>query len=115
MIVKLSLQPGVPFFSVDHVLDGVQYTLAFRWVARDSGWFFDLTTTQGEAVFRGVRVCVEVGLGSALQAPKSPPGRFLALDNSGKRQDPTLEDFGTRVSLFYLDLETMRGFVAGTL
>ena len=30
-----------------------------------------------------------------------PPGDFLVLDNSGQRNDPTIENFGDLVKLYY--------------
>jgi hypothetical protein len=103
-ILELTLKPLLPHYDLTTTLDGVSYTLEFRWNTRDSSWFMSIRLEDGTDVVNGVKVVVGYPLGFRSRHASRPPGMFQALDTSGKKQDPGINDLGARVRLYYFDL-----------
>ena len=85
-------------------LDGQTYTLSLHWNSRSSRWYLDVLDDNGVMLTAGK--CVVVGwplVGVRETDPRLPPGLILAVDTSGQDVDPTLDDFGTRVQLLYME------------
>jgi hypothetical protein len=96
---------GPSFFDLQAVLDGVTYTLEFRWNVRMGAWFMNVLDAEGvNPTMLGVRLVVDYALG--WQRPdRAPPGVFIAIDTGaaeGEGQDPGFDDLGNRVQLWYV-------------
>lgn len=100
MPVTLPCQPGIPHYEFSVVLDGVTYVLEFRWSTREACWYLDVKTEAAEVLIAGLKVVIDFPLGRR-GANRQPPGCFLAIDLSGERVNPTLDDLGKRVILTY--------------
>ena len=95
-----------PESTATYSLEGVNYGFGFRYNERAGAWFFDLSTDTGTALVTGRKVVVSSMLfGWREVNDNMPPGVLFALDTSDQNLDPTLEDFGTRVVLVYLESE----------
>lgn len=102
--VNIPLVDGapLPFFDMQLALEGVTYTLQFRWNVRLEAWFLDvLDEAASEYLIAGLRLVVNWPL-TAYRDTTVPPGQFLVLDSTGSDTDPALNDLGTRVKILYL-------------
>ena len=92
-------------FDMQAVLDGVTYTLEFRWNVRLGAWFMNVLDADGEeARLLGLRLVADYPLAANI-ADRTPPGVFLALDTGaavGSGEDPGFDDLGSRVQLMYI-------------
>lgn len=88
-------------YSMQVVLDGLTYTMEFRWNTRDAAWFLDLATEDGTPVASGVRVVVGFPLCARVTGANRLPGVLIARDTSGRGIGPGLADLGDRVKLLY--------------
>ena len=93
-----------PESTATYSLEGVNYGFRFRYNERAGAWFFDLSTDAGVPLVTGHKVVVSAFLfGWRETSADMPPGALFAYDTSDQRLDPTLEDFGTRVILTYVE------------
>lgn len=106
-LVPLDAAAGLPYFEAKALLDGVIYTLVFRWNVRASAWYLDIWDEQGDqgTLFAaGVRVVCNYPL-CAYFTGRQPPGHLVAVDTSGQGLDPGIDDIGgptARVRLYYM-------------
>jgi uncharacterized protein DUF6983 len=84
-------------------LDGVTYVMRLRWNERAESWHLDLSTLDDEPIASGVRLVPSFPLLRRNQHPARPPGELYLLDNKGLDEEPTLEEFGTRFILVYVE------------
>lgn len=107
MSLTIPIVPGDAFFDLQAVLDGVTYTLQFRWNVRLEAWFMDILDEQGVTMLlAGLRLVANWPLG-AYNTGRQPPGAFVAFDTSGEGLDPGLDDLGDRVQLKYFTAEDL--------
>lgn len=111
-MLGIPLRSDLPFFDVQVPLDGVTYTLEFRWNVRAAAWFMTVLDEQAETVLMaGLKLVLGAFIGLE-QTGRQPPGVFLMLDTSGTNVDPGVDDLGDRVRLEYLtaaDLASLTG------
>lgn len=88
-------------FSVD--LEDAVFVLEFYWNERAAAWFFTLKNADGEILVAGRRVVIGWPLLGSKTFVGRPAGDLLCLDSEGTDRDPTADDFGTRVQLYYSD------------
>lgn len=94
--------PPLSFFSVNAVLDGVNYTLEFRWNTYDSRWYVRILDEMGQTILAGdCRVSADTPI-YASSTQRTPPGFLYPFDSSGQALDPGLSDLGARVQLWYI-------------
>jgi hypothetical protein len=102
MSLVIPLRTDLPAYTMSVELDGQTYVLQFLWNFEALGWFVSLFDAAGVAIFEGQRFVVDQPLGKRIRDARMPPGVLMAYDTTGKRQDPGLEDLGTRTTLLYL-------------
>lgn len=98
---------GTPHYSFEVVLEGIAYKFEFRWNVRGEFWVFDIADGAGTVLVTGQRVVVDLPLLGRYKFEGLPTGSLFAVDTSGAGEDPTLDDFGNRVTLVYLTAEEM--------
>lgn len=84
-------------------LDGVTYSFRFRWSERSLVWHMDLRTLDDEPVALSVALVTAWPLLHQLVSPIRPPGELVLLDLAGPAEPATLEGFGDRWVLFYVE------------
>jgi Domain of unknown function (DUF6983) len=84
-------------------LSGRDYVFTFHWNARESAWYFDLADQDEVLIVTSRKVTVAFPLITRCVDERRPEGMLIAIDSTGHNQDPGLDDFGTRVKLFYLE------------
>jgi hypothetical protein len=93
-----------PDQKVVFTLDGVSYAFRFRYNERGGSWNFDMLDDSGSEIISGRKVTVSWPLfGWRETDSRLPGGRLLACDTTDSDTDPTLEDFGSRVVLEYIE------------
>jgi hypothetical protein len=104
MIVQLPIDgEKSPFFSFSTELDGVSYGFEFRWNTRSAQWVMSLFDGAGQPVAIGLRVVVNIPLLFRYRSLAGVPnGELVAIDTSGKNQDPTFSSFGVGVVIRYV-------------
>lgn len=103
---------NLAFFSVQALLDGVTYTLQFRWNDRAAGWFMDVLNEAGDTVYvAGIRL---VGGGALSEniTGRPYPGFFIAFDTSGLGVDAGFSDLGKLVQLLYAEASDVADLAA---
>jgi hypothetical protein len=103
MAVEIPCRTDLPHYDLQVQLSGATYTLAFRWNVRESSWYFDLLTEDGDPIFCGSKVVIGFPLATLTRDARRPPGVFLAFDTAGHDEPPALEDLGSRVVLTYYE------------
>lgn len=86
-------------------LQGETYSLRLRWNEREAAWHLDLHTLDGEPIASGVRLVTSFPLLRRNLHPSRPPGDLYVLDNKGLDAELTLQEFGTRFTLVYVEAE----------
>jgi hypothetical protein len=93
-----------PDSTARYVLDGTLYEFRFRYNDRGAAWYFDLIDENESAIIYGRKIVVSWPLfGWREVDSRLPGGRLLACDTTDADLDPTLEDFGARVVLQYIE------------
>jgi hypothetical protein len=107
--IPLSEGAPLPFFDMQAPLDGVTYTLQFRWNVRASSWYMDVLDEQSETVFlAGLRLCSDWPLAAYITG-RSPPGGFVVVDSTGQGADPDVASLGVRHRLLYFTAAELAG------
>lgn len=85
-------------------LEGLNYVLRLRYNARAGSWFYDLSDDLGNVLIAGRKVVVNWPLAGVRETSADLfPGWLFAFDSSDTDLDPTLEDMGVRVLVYYLE------------
>jgi hypothetical protein len=112
----LPIEPSNGYYSIRPVLDGVTYEIVVRLNDRMSAYFLDLYDAERTPLVLGRRVVIEWDIfGLARHLEGAPPGAIMAMDTTPRKEDPTFEDFGTRVLLVYHDADEIAGIQATAL
>lgn len=83
-------------------LDGVDFTLTFRWSQRDGHWLLDLADAEGVAIRHGLSLVPMVDMLAGVVDARRPAGKLAVLDTSGADDvDPGFADLGERFVLVY--------------
>lgn len=94
---------GAARWSQRTALDGVDFTLAFRWSQRDGHWLLDIADAQGAAIRSGVALVPNINLLAGVIDARRPAGRLGVLDTTGALDvDPGFADLGARFLLVYV-------------
>lgn len=88
-------------------LDGTTYSFRFRWSERGSCWHMDVRTLDDEPVLLSARLVTGFPLLRRVRNTTRPPGELIVVDMSSRGEEPTLEEFGSRFVLFYIDAEDL--------
>ena len=101
MSVTIPLRSDLPWFDEQAVLDGVTYTLEFRWSERASRWLLSVRDGAGQATYvEGVQL-VEGYPVVATRPAALPPGALILVDTLGQGAEAGQGDLGTRHHLLY--------------
>lgn len=92
----------LPYFDLQVPLDGVTYTIEFRWNKRNQAWYLNLWDESEQTLYlAGQRLVAMYPLGAWVTG-RQPPGVLYVLDTSGLGDDPGLGDLGVRHQLYYI-------------
>lgn len=94
---------GASRWSQRTALDGVDFTLTFRWSQRDGHWLLDLADAEGAPIRHGLALVPSLDLLAGVIDARRPAGKLAVLDTTGVLDlDPGFADLGERFLLAYL-------------
>lgn len=94
-------------------LDGVDFTLSFRWSQRDGHWTLDLADAEGSPIRHGVALVPSVDLLRGVVDTRRPAGKLAILDTTGALDvDPSFSDLGARFLLVYFTAAELAALAA---
>lgn len=94
---------GASSWSQLTALDGVTYTLTFRWNQRDGRWLLDLADGEGAPIRSGMALNTGELLLRGCVATGRPAGELVVVDTSGANDsDPVFDDLGAPGARFVL-------------
>lgn len=100
IVIPARSTPNAYKFKID--LEGVNYVLDFGWNQRSARWYMSIFQKDGETLLVGdIPILINVPLHDQYVDERLPPGRFIALDETGKNRQPIVSNFGTEIKLFY--------------
>lgn len=87
-------------FQID--LEGVIYTLDFGFNTRAGRWYMSIYDQAKENLLIGdIPVLINMPLHDQYIDVELPPGRFIALNETGSNEEAGINNFGSEVKLFY--------------
>jgi hypothetical protein len=93
--------PGEPLYNERVRLEERDYIFRFDWAGRESRYYMTIQDEE-QNLIAGVKIVANWDLLSRSRwNPDLPPGVLIAMDLEQGGEPPGLEDFGTRVRLFY--------------
>lgn len=102
-MVRIPVTKGLPYLTLQCLLDGVTYTLELRWNVRAQGWWMNIYDEQGTTVLlAGLRLALGAAIASNITG-RPFPGFFVLIDTTATNVDPGLNDLGDRVLLEYVE------------
>lgn len=117
MAVLIPINRGVDdtgIFDLQTTLEGVTYTLEFRWNERCEAWFMSVWDVERVVPYAlGVRLVADFWL-SKYTVDRQPSGAFILVDTAspeGQGIDPGFDDLGSRHLLHY---ETLAELLAAS-
>ena len=99
--IPLSEGAPLPYFDMQAPLEGVTYTLQFRWNVRGLNWYMNVLDEEGITVLLAGLCLVANWPLAAYNVERQPPGAFVCVDSTGAGLDPTLTSFGVTATLLY--------------
>lgn len=103
MPVLIRIFTGEPLYTQRVRLEGADYVFKLDWSLREESFYLSIFNLDNVPIKVGIKVVPNWPLLSRHRTAKLPPGELFAFDLSDTEApaSPTLEDFGTRVQLYY--------------
>jgi len=87
-------------FQID--LEKVVYTLDFGYNSRSASWYMSIFDQAKENLLIGdVPILIDIPLTDQYVDERLPPGRFIAINETGDNSEAASENFGTDIKLLY--------------
>lgn len=104
----LQLSSDHEYQEAEFQLDAETFKVVTRYNRRIDSWMLSLYDFEGNPVATGRRITVGNFLFPWLVTSARPGGQFIALDTQDEDADPGHDDLGTRVVLFYFDVDEIQ-------
>lgn len=82
-------------------LDGVKYTLSFRFNTRLSQWIMDMATSDGTILLAGIPLLLGIDLLARFQSADIPQGNLFLINLESEYSECGRNDLGTNCLLMY--------------
>jgi hypothetical protein len=102
----IPIEPGIAQQKMTIQLENGSYDLTFRWNVRMERWFMSIGDAQGE-ILNNKMIALNGPILYYFSSRRLPPGEFMAVDMTSSNQPPGLNDFGSRVLMFYTDFKDL--------
>lgn len=103
-VLQIPTRSDIDSYSFTIDLDGKTYGFSFHFNGRMQIWLFSISTENGLPLVESVPVLVNTDVLGRYTSEDLPPGHILFVDKSGANLDPGLDDLGSRVIMFYIDV-----------
>lgn len=105
---------GASSWSQRTALDGVDFTLTFRWSQRDGHWLMDIADAERSPIRSGMLLAPNVDLLAGVIDSRRPAGKLAVLDATGALDvDPGFADLGERFVLVYFTAAELAALASG--
>jgi len=102
-IEQLPISVGVPNYSFEVELDGVEFKIDLRYNDRGSAWFMTILDTDDNVLRSGIKVVNDWPLLRLWKDSNRPEGEIVTVSQGARVSPPTLDELGVDVVLNYLD------------
>lgn len=110
MLALPTLFDGTGSYTMSVQLDDATYNFQFNWNDRQASWFFNLLDVNGTPLVMGRKIVLNLFMIREFVGDQFPTGDLIALDTAVTLQKPGLKDLGSRVILYYLDVNDLEFF-----
>lgn len=95
-----------PFYAESVALDGVNYTLDFRYNTREDCWYLSIATYEGVDLVNGIKLVCQISLLAKWADNRLPPGLLFCMAGGKDNSPAKLHDLadGGRCQLVYFPL-----------
>ena len=101
MAIKIIPLISEPSFEQRTELEGIIYTLAFRYNERNETWVMDILTSGKEMLVAGIILHINQDLLRQYQDDRLPKGLLWLHNIVDELENPTVENFGLDTFLLY--------------
>ena len=84
--------PDDPFYVQTSELEGIQYTLTFRYNQREDRWYLTIGDVSGADIVKGIKLVTGTDLLFYFDKPALPPGKLYVISTDGEA--PGLGELG---------------------
>lgn len=100
-LIDLPVRFELPEHQFRIEIEGVVYTLRFRWNERTCNWVMDIADSEDNDIVNGLGVFSDIDIIGHIKNDNIPPGIFISYDETGQSRNPDRTTFGNEVKLFY--------------
>lgn len=101
-VFDLTLRSDIANYNQQHELEGVVYTLEFRYNSRADAMYVNVLDSEGNILYGGLKLVSNWPINRVNPNVSAPPGAFLVLDPQDASA-PILDDLQRNVSFHYVD------------
>lgn len=91
----------LPAYKFKITLDAVVYTLDFNFNSRSQLWNMSISDQSENLIIGDIPILTDTPLTDQYVVDGIPPGRFIALDETGKHRSANKNNLGTEIKIFY--------------
>jgi hypothetical protein len=103
MAVQLPFIPSVGRYRFVTTIDGTQYGFRVRWNTTDLAWYFDVSEFDGTPIRTGIKIVLGANFARTSNHPLFLDGVMFARSKAEVHSDPTFDNLGTTVQVFYFN------------
>lgn len=105
-VIEIPVRSDLKAYEFQIELDGIVYTLKFRFNERMGRWLMDIADSISNELLNGIVLLTNVPLTDDYVVANTPPGRFFCLDKTGQNKDSGADDLGNDIQLVYVEETT---------
>jgi len=105
-ILEIPVRSDIPAYSFQITLEGSVFTMHFRYNTRAERWFMDLNDVDDVEIVSGIPLLYGLPLFDRFKYEELPLGRFILLDETGEKRNPTRDGLGEDFKLLYKESTT---------
>lgn len=99
--IVIPVRSDLPAYKFTIDLEGIIYGLDFGFNARSNLWFMSIYSSADELILGDIPILTNVPLTDQYVKEGLPPGRFIAINETGSGENAGLNNLGTEVKLLY--------------
>lgn len=96
-MIDLPFRPSLKYDRFSTTIEGNLYWFTVKYNDQDKAFYFDIADENNEIIRYGIKIVLGTYLGRLSSHALFSEGVIVAVDTTGKGQDATFDDLGTRV------------------
>jgi len=105
-ILEIPVRSDIPAYNFQITLEGTVFTMHFRYNSRLERWVWDINDIDDAEIITGVPLLYGLPLLDRYRDERLPLGRFVVLDETGEKRNPTRDGLGEEFKLLYQESTT---------